>query len=79
MDGLGKRYATRNDGRDSLSTRRRFFLLLQTHFLDVLRTRGLAFSKSHLPLTYDRLTYHSIAAQMDDNQGHTLVALFDWT
>lgn len=55
-----------------------FFLLLQTPFLEELRTRGLAFSKSHLPLTYDRLTYHPIAAQIDDDQGHTLVALFDW-
>jgi hypothetical protein len=55
-----------------------FFLLLQAHFLEVLRTRGLAFSKSHLPLTYDRLTYHPIAAQIDDDQEHSLVALFDW-
>lgn len=55
-----------------------FFLLLQTHFLEVLKLRGLAFSQSHLPLTFDRLTFHPIATQMDDDQGHTLVALFDW-
>ena len=55
-----------------------FFLLLQTHFLDVLRTNGLGFSNSGLPLTYDRLSYHPKMAQIDDGQGHTMLALFDW-
>lgn len=55
-----------------------FFLLLQTHFLEVLRTNGLGFSKSGLPLTYDRLRYHPKTAQIDDGQGHSMLALFDW-
>jgi hypothetical protein len=55
-----------------------FFFLLQTHFLEVLRAHGLGFSKSDLPLTYDRLTYHPDTAQIDDGQGHTVLARFDW-
>lgn len=54
-----------------------FFLLLQTRFLEVLRTRGLDFSNSDIPLTYERLTYHPIGMQMNSEQGHTLTALFD--
>jgi hypothetical protein len=56
-----------------------FFLLLQTHFLEGLRTRGLSFSKSDLPLTYERLKYHPNNAKIDDGQGHTMIALLDWT
>jgi len=55
-----------------------FFLLLQTHFLEALKTDGLDFSKSDLPLTYDRLMYHPNTPQMDDGQGHVMRALFDW-
>jgi hypothetical protein len=56
-----------------------FFLLLQTHFLEALQAGRVDLSKSHFPLTYDRLTYHPIAARIDDDQGRTMIALFDWT
>lgn len=55
-----------------------FFLLLQTHFLEALRTRGLSFSRSDLPLSYERLKFHPKSAQIDDGRGHTLITLFDW-
>ena len=56
-----------------------FFLLLSAHFLEVLRTSGLSFSKSDIPLSYDRLKYHPGNAQIDDGRGHAVVVLFDWT
>lgn len=55
-----------------------FFILLQAYFLEVLKTKGLDFSKSNLPLTYDRLTYHPIATQIHNDAGHTLTAFLDW-
>ena len=55
-----------------------FFLLLDIAFLEALRTRDLGFTKSNIPLSYDRLKYHPIAAQLSDGQGHSLAVLFDW-
>jgi hypothetical protein len=55
-----------------------FFLLLQLELLDSLRASGLAFSKSDLPLTYERLKYHPRGAIIDDGRGHTMSAVFDW-
>jgi len=55
-----------------------FFLLLQTHFLEVLKAGKLDLRKSSLPLTYDRLAYHPIAAQIEDDKGRAMSALFDW-
>lgn len=56
-----------------------FFLLLQTHFLEELKNLGLSLGRSDLPLTYERLKYHPNSAQIDDGQGHIMVARFDWT
>ena len=55
-----------------------FFLLLDIAFLEALRTRELGFTKSNIPLSYDRLEYHPIAAQLSDGQGHSLAVLSDW-
>ncbi|MBD3817187.1 MAG: hypothetical protein IE913_12275 [Halothiobacillus sp.] len=55
-----------------------FFLLLNRYFLDVLRDNRLNLMESSFPLTFDRLRYHPASAQLDDNQGHTLLVQFDW-
>jgi hypothetical protein len=55
-----------------------FFLLLQTHFLEVLETHGVDCGESRLPLAYNRLLFHPVSGQIDDGQGHTMVARFRW-
>ena len=55
-----------------------FFILLQLHFLEALKAGGLDLGKPHFQLTYKGLTYHSIEAQIYDDHGHKLTALFDW-
>lgn len=55
-----------------------FFLLLQAHFLEVLKTHGIDCGESHLQLTYDRLIFHPNSGQIEDGQGHMMVARFHW-